>query len=150
MTVPSFEEYNHPPMEDPVELLRRWSMTELLSQPDVFEWLVTGLLPEPTYGQAAGPLKSLKSYVATFISVGLAGGVPIFGHFTPPSARPVVAYVGEGGQRNWTRRLRRICYSMGVTPGDLPLYPIFDVAPAGGERFQGAFAVTWTTSVRGS
>ena len=68
--------------------------------------------------------------------VGLASGQPIFGKFTPVGAGPVVAYVGEGGRALWTRRIRRICSAMGVSPRDLYLHPTFDVAPITSVAFQ--------------
>ena len=108
----------------------------VLAEPTDFEWLVSGLLAQPTYGQIAGEMKTLKSYITGLISVGLASGTPIFGKFAPPGPRPVVAYVGEGGRSLWTRRIRRICSAMGVNPADLDLHPSYDVAPISSVRFQ--------------
>ena len=121
-------------------LFRRWTMNELLGEPDDFAWLIRGLLATPTYGQIAGELKTFKSYFAGFIGVGLAAGVPIFGRFTPPEARPVLAYVGEGGRLPWTRRIRRICQAMGVAPADLDLHSSFDTAPLASTVFQESLA----------
>jgi len=132
----AFDRITQGSSEVPVDLFRRWTMAELLAEPDEFEWLVRGLLAQPTYGQIAGEMKTLKSYIAGFLAVGMAGGVPIFDRFTPNGARPVLAYVGEGGRSLWTRRIRRICSSMGVDPGDLDLHPIFDVAPIPSMVFQ--------------
>jgi AAA domain len=120
----------------PPDLFRRWSMAELLAQPDEFLWLIRGLLAAPTYGQVAGEMKTLKSYLLTFIMVGLGSGVPIFGRFDPGVARPVLTYVGEGGQPLFTRRLRRICSAMDVDPNDLDLHPSFDIAPISSMIFQ--------------
>ena len=125
-----------PPPEPSDDLFRRYTMAELLSEPDDFEWLVRGLLAQPTYGQIAGEMKTLKSYVLGFITVGLAAGVPIFDRFAPAGARPVMAYVGEGGRKLWTRRMRRICQAMDVNLSDLDLHPTFDVAPIPSFRFQ--------------
>ena len=126
------------------DLFHRWTMPELLAQPDTFSWLVRGLLASPTYGQIAGEMKSLKSYVAMFMAVGVASGAPILGHFHVPEPRPVVAYVGEGGRLPWTRRLRRICEAMGVDPSALDLHPRFDVAPIADGRFQDTLATDLT------
>jgi hypothetical protein len=122
------------------DLFRRWSMVELLAEPTDFSWLVKGLLAQPTYGQVAGEMKTLKSYLTGFIEVGLASGRPIFDAFIPAAPRPVLAYVGEGGRALWTRRMRRICSAMGVNPGDLDLHPTFDVAPITSITFQESLA----------
>lgn len=122
--------------DEPLRLFRRWSMPELLAEPDEFAWLIRGLLAEPTYGQIAGEMKTLKSYVGGFIAVGLAAGVPIFGRFTPPEAKPVLVYVGEGGRTLWTRRIRRIARAMGIDPDISGLEVSFDVAPIGSPMFQ--------------
>ena len=117
-------------------LFRRYTMGELLAEPDEFEWLVEGWLAAPTYGQIAGEMKTLKSYLAGFLHVGVASGLPIFGQFSPRVARPVVSYVGEGGRRLYTRRIRRICSAMGTTPAMIDLHPTFDVAPISSDTFQ--------------
>jgi hypothetical protein len=125
---------------DALPLFRRWAMKDLLAEPDNPEWLVRSLLASPTYGQIAGEMKTLKSYVAGFIAVGLAAGVPIFERFTPTEPRPVLAYVGEGGRMLWTRRIRRICQAVGVVPSDLDLHPSFDTAPLASIVFQESLA----------
>ena len=117
-------------------MLRRWSMAELLAEPDDFTWVIQGLLADPTYGQIAGEMKSLKTYLAAMLQVGLAAGVPILDRFVPVEARPVVAYVGEGGRRPYMRRLRRIASAMGVSLADIPLYVVTDVAPIESDAFQ--------------
>lgn len=110
-------------------LFRRWTMKELLAEPDEFEWLIKGMLCHPTYGQIAGELKSLKTYLDGMIQVGVAAGVPILGRFEPGEARPVLAYVGEGGRQPYLRRLRRIAEALNVRLDDLPLELVSDVAP---------------------
>jgi hypothetical protein len=122
------------------ELLRRWTMAELLAEPDEFRWLVKGMLVDPTYGQIGGELKTLKSVIATFVTVAVAAGEPLFGHFDVGMARPVVSYVGEGGRKPYKRRLRRIADAMGVKLDELPLFPVFDVAPIQSEVFQESLA----------
>jgi hypothetical protein len=121
-------------------LLRRWTLPELLAEPDDFRWLVKGMLVDPTYGQIGGELKTLKSLIATFITVAVAAGKPIFDHFEVGTARPVVAYVGEGGRKPYRRRLRRIAYAMEVKLDELPLFPVFDVAPIQSDLFQETLA----------
>jgi hypothetical protein len=122
------------------DLLRRWTMAELLAEPDDFRWLVKGLLVDPTYGQIGGELKTLKTVIASFVTVAVAAGEPLFGHFDVATARPVVAYVGEGGRKPYKRRLRRIAQAMGVKLDDLPLFPVFDVAPIQSDIFRHTLA----------
>ena len=115
--------------------MRRWSMAELLDEPSTFAWLVRGLLADPTYGQVAGPMKALKSLVMQFLMVGVSSGTKVLGRFDPLGARPVLAYVGEGGRALWTRRIRRICAALNLDPRDLDLHPVFDVAPIASPAF---------------
>lgn len=85
-------------------------------------------------------MKTLKSYLAGFVQVGLAAGIPIFGHFRPDTSRPVLGYVGEGGCIPYTRRLRRIAAAMGVDLEDIPLELSFDVAAVQSPVFQESLA----------
>ena len=123
-------------LQRPTDLFRQWTMAELLAAPSEFKWLIRGLLPDPTYGTVAGEMKSLKSYLTMFVTVGLAAGIPIFDTFEPVDQRLVVAFVGEGGREEYTRRLRRVCRAMAVNPADLDLRVTFDVAPIASPRFQ--------------
>jgi 5S rRNA maturation endonuclease (ribonuclease M5) len=122
------------------DLFKRWTMAELLAEPDVFAWLVKGLLAEPTYGQIAGEMKALKTYLAGFLQVSVASGAPMFGQFVPPAPRPVLAYVGEGGRTPYKRRLRRIAEAMGVDLASIPLHLVTDVAPVQSPVFQESLA----------
>lgn len=131
---------NEPPSPEDIDdrsvpMFRRFTMAELLSEPDDFAWLIQGLLAEPTYGQVAGEMKALKTYLAAMIQVGLAAGVPILDRFTPAAPRPVLAYVGEGGRRPYARRLRRIAHAMGVDLTSIPLHISTDVAPITSDAF---------------
>jgi hypothetical protein len=128
-----------PELDDP-GLFRRWTTPELMAEPDDFSWLIKGLLADPTYGQIAGEMKTLKTYVSGFIAVGLASGMPIFGRFKPAMPMPVLAYVGEGGRLPYTRRLRRIAEAVGVNLAHLPLEVTFDVKPILSLAFQESLA----------
>lgn len=128
------------PPDPPTDLFRRWTTAELLAEPDEFTWLISGLLAEPTYGQIAGEMKTLKTDISGFIQVGLAAGIPIFDRFHPGHARTVLSYVGEGGRIPYTRRLRRIAAAMGVRLQDIPLEFSFDVAPVTSLVFQESLA----------
>lgn len=117
--------------------LRRWTMDELLVADRSFSWLAQGLLVQPTYGMLGGPRKTLKTYMALFIALGIAAGEPVFGQFAVPGGpRPVVLYVGEGGRVPMTRRLERVAQAIGVNLADIPLYPHFDIAPLNSPTFQ--------------
>jgi AAA domain len=128
--------------DDPqgIRLFRRYSAAALAQEPDDFAWQIEGMLAQPTYGPIAGEMKTLKTYVGQIIVVGLAAGLPVFGHFRVPHQRPVSAYVGEGGRLPWKRRLRRIAQAYGVDLADLPIEATFDVAAISSERFRRSLA----------
>jgi hypothetical protein len=115
-----------------------WSIKELLAADMTYTWDVVGMLVRPTYGMDAGELKTLKSYYATARHVGLAGGVPILGHWKVPERQRVLVYVAEGGRIPWTRRYIRICEAHGLDPDDLDgwLVPIFDAGPLDHKDFR--------------
>ncbi len=123
-------------LPEPDDLLRAWTPAELLDADRTFRWQVRGVLVHPTYGMLAGERKTLKSYLATFVNVAVAAGVPVFGHFAVDEAAPVVAYVGEGGRVPFTRRLERVAAAMDVNLRHLPLRLSFDVAPIASEIFR--------------
>lgn len=137
---PATSTSGQPTRRPPSDLFRRWSMAELLAELDSFSWLIQGLLAEPTYGQIAGEMKTLKTYVSAMIQIGLAAGVPILDRFIPPEPRPVLAYVGEGGRRPYRRRLCRVAESMGVSLLDIPLFVSTDVAPIQSPMFAESLA----------
>lgn len=120
----------------PDDLLRRYSAAELAALDRTFRWLACGLMSEPTYGMTAGEMKTLKTYVSIAVAVGVAAGVPVLGHFHVPEARPVMLYVGEGGQVPYTERLERVCDAYGVNLADLPLHATFETAPLLSDRFR--------------
>lgn len=125
-----------PPAEDAPDLLfRRWTTKELLGTDLTLRWTVQGALIHPTYGQIAGAMKTLKSYVGMFLDLAIATGTPFLGHFPVERAGPVVAYIGEGGRIPYTRRLQRVASAMGVHLQDAMLEVTFDVAPILSERF---------------
>jgi hypothetical protein len=98
------------------------------------------MLSHPSFGPIGGERKSLKSYIGTFIALGVASGQPIFDRFKVERPGPVIAYVGEGGRIPFTERLERIARAMDVKPCGLELYTSFEVAPFGSPRFQASFA----------
>ena len=102
-------------------------------------WTAQGLIIHPTFGMLAGAEKSLKSYLAQILAVGVTAGVPVLGHFAVPRAVPVVMYCGEGGERPYTRRLQRICDAYGVRFTDLDLFTTFDTGSVLSTAFQDSY-----------
>ena len=128
-------------LAEPPDLFQTWTMKDLLAQDLTWEWVVKGMFAHPTFGQIAGELKTLKSYLMTFIILGIASGRQIFDRFTVERPGPVVLYVGEGGRIPWTRRVIRCAEAMGIDhPEDLPIIPTFDVAPVGSLVFDESLA----------
>lgn len=118
----------------PAELL------DLADEP--FEWLAKGLLTEHTHGQIAGEWKTLKTYLQIALWLGVASGSRVLNHFDVPHARPVVAFVGEGGRVPFARRFKRMAEAMDVDlnelQGDGMFHLVFDVASVEDEPFQDA------------
>jgi hypothetical protein len=115
------------------------SAAELVEAGDQpMEWALRGLLVNPTYGMIAGERKTLKSYVGTFLDLAIASGVPLFDKFTVDNPGPVVAYVGEGGEKPFGKRLGRIADAMGIARSDLadvPFRATTNVAPIASAKF---------------
>ena len=85
----------------------------------------------------AGPDKSLKSYLGTFIDLAVLSGVTLFDMFPVQRTGPVVVYVGEGGKKPYLRRVKRIAEGMGIDPKVLGDYHIItQTAPVNSQRFQ--------------
>jgi len=125
--------------EVPDERFKLWTPQDLLDNNAPPVWTIKALVISPTYGMLAGAEKSLKSYIAQFIAVGAAGGVPVLGQFEVPQPVPVLMFVGEGGRLPYTRRLERIAAAYGVNLADLPLLTSFDVASTQSDVFQHNF-----------
>jgi RecA-family ATPase len=111
-------------------------MNELLEADTALRWLVRGVAIDPTYGQIAGELKTLKTYVSMLLIASVASGQPLFGQFPVERSGPVLVYVGEGGRLPYTRRLKRVAHSLGIEPAELSLFTSYDVAPVTSNRFQ--------------
>ncbi|WP_082148494.1 AAA family ATPase [Rhodococcus sp. ARP2] len=99
-----------------------------LAQPvPPMEWLVRGVWPRNSFGPMGGEKKTLKSYNLLSMSVAVSSGEPLFGEFEVLSPKPVVYYVGEGGQAPFQRRLQAIACAYKVDLADLPLHAVFEV-----------------------
>jgi hypothetical protein len=122
--------------EDP---FKPWTTEQLVAAKRPPEWLAKGLIMAPTYGIMAGPEKSLKSYIAQIIAVGIAAGKPILGTFAVSKAESVLMFVGEGGRLPYTGRLERIASAYGVRLEDLPIVTSFGIAPIPMDSFRKPF-----------
>lgn len=116
-------------------LFRRWTMAELSEADLTLRWMVRSFLIDPTYGQIAGELKTLKSYLATLLMASVASGERFLGRFEVERPGPVLTYVGEGGLVPFTRRMGRVASALGVPLRSLDVHPTFDVSPVQSDRF---------------
>lgn len=115
--------------EPATDLFTRYTAKELVAMPRHFEWLARRLLVVPTYGQIAGEMKTLKTYINLMVALGVASGRTILDTFPVVTPGPVLMYVGEGGRAPITRRLERVAKAMGVELDNCPIHATFDVAP---------------------
>lgn len=110
-----------------------------LAQPvPPMEWLVKGVWPAGSYGTLAGEKKTLKTYTDLALALAVASGEPFLGQFAVPEPRPVLMYLGEGGQIPTMHRVQRIAAAMGVDLASLPLRIVFDAGDITGEAFLAA------------
>jgi hypothetical protein len=121
------------------EPFRTISAAELAGPVPAMRWLVQGVWPEGSYGVLAGEKKTLKTYTSLSLALSVASGEPFLGRFHVPEIRPVLMYLGEGGQNPTARRLQRIASSMGVDLGSVPLRIAFDAGDITGDTFLRAF-----------
>ncbi|EMY35756.1 bifunctional DNA primase/polymerase [Arthrobacter crystallopoietes BAB-32] len=108
---------------------------ELARPVPAMRWLVQGVWPEGSYGTLAGEKKTLKTYTSLSLALAVASGEPFLGRFPVPEPRPVLMYLGEGGQNPTALRLQRIADAMGVDLGALPLRMVFDAGDITGDEF---------------
>lgn len=85
--------------------------------------LIDRLWPEAAFGFIAAPPKKGKTWVALALSIAVATGRPLFGHFTVPQPRPVLYVALEGHRAALRARVGAIARGMGLNPdpasGDL-------------------------------
>ncbi len=82
-------------------------------------WLVQGLWPSDAYGAIGAEDKAGKTWAQFDLAVSQATGTPWFGHFACPSPGPVLLLLGEGGKRNFVRRLVAVCEAKDLKARDL-------------------------------
>lgn len=119
-----------PPDEPTSRYLRIWSTQELADHvaklPPV-NWLAQRVWPGDAYGVVAAEKKAGKSWAALDIAVSVASGSPWLGRYAIERKGPVLAFLGEGGERKMQRRLDAVCESRGCQSGDLPIRLCFRV-----------------------
>lgn len=130
----------NPNLMNQSDLFTRHTAAELANADLTLTWLVRGILSSGTYGQLAGALKTLKTWVALLLAISVASGRPLFGRFGVEQPGPVLIYVGEGGRIPFTRRLMRALDALGIDIRSIPLHVVFDVAPIGSDRFRESLA----------
>lgn len=92
--------------EDPSNKL--WTPDDIADvKRDKIDWLVTGLWAKGSHGVIGGREKSLKSYVADVILMGITLGQPVFGRYAVDQ-QPVYLLIGEGDPSDRFVRLGRI------------------------------------------
>lgn len=125
----------------PDNIMKVWPIGELMKADLNLSWMIRNVLIAPTYGQIAGPSKSLKTFLSQYLAVAVASKEPFLGQFPVERQGPVVVFVGEGGRVPWTRRLPRIAKSVGVEHvEDLPIYATFETAPILSPKFKDTVA----------
>lgn len=88
------------------------------------DWLVERWWCHPSFGQAAGPEKTLKSWTDAVENVAIASGLPLFGEFKVVTPGPVVVFSGEITATLYWKRLRHIARAMGITDANFEKLPI--------------------------
>jgi RecA-family ATPase len=92
-------------------------LSELLTVPDEpVAYLVERLLVAASNGFIGGEPKSLKSWLALYLALCLAVGVPAFGRYSVPAPVRVLYFQEEDGERRVRRRVRRLLKAMGAEP----------------------------------
>ncbi|MFJ8893561.1 AAA family ATPase [Leifsonia sp. NPDC102414] len=111
------------------------SAAELAEPVAPMDWLVKGVWALDSFGTLAGEKKTLKTYTLLALALAVASGEPFLGQFEVPKARPVLMYLGEGGQAPTIRRLQRMASAMDVSLARLPLRMVFDSGDLTGDDF---------------
>lgn len=121
------------------ERFKTVSAADLARPVPAMRWLVQGVWPEGSYGTLAGEKKTLKTYLGLSLALSVASGQPFLGRFAVPEPRPVLMYLGEGGELPTRRRLHALASAMGLDLGALPLRMVFDSGDITGDDFLHAF-----------
>lgn len=82
-------------------------------------WLIEGFWPGDAYGIMGAEDKAGKTWAAIDLAVSVASGTPWLGRFDCPNPGPTTLFLGEGGERNFLRRLDAVCTGRGLALVDL-------------------------------
>jgi hypothetical protein len=84
-------------------------------------WLVEGLIPAGTVSLMVGDSESYKSWLGVLLTVSVAAGQPLLGHY-PVQSAPTLLISEENGVAEDKRRVRQICLGLGIDPETAPCY----------------------------
>ncbi len=105
-------------------------IAEIVAQVDAMPpptWLFEPVWPGDAYGVGAAEDKAGKTWAFLDAAVSVASGTEWMGQFPCRRPGPVLAFLGEGGQRKMVRRLRAICEHRGIVLESLPIRLSFRV-----------------------
>jgi hypothetical protein len=102
-----------------LEILALEDVLERVEQAGPPSWLIEGFWPGDAYGVLGAEDKAGKTWAAIDLAVSVASGTPWLARFPCPSSGPVLLFLGEGGERNFLRRLEAVCASHSVAVAEL-------------------------------
>jgi hypothetical protein len=103
----------------PLEILDLVDVLDRVDRLGPPTWLIEGLWPGDAYGVMGAEDKAGKTWAAIDLAVSVASATPWLGRFTCPTQGLVTLFLGEGGERNFLRRLEAVCTSKGLGVVDL-------------------------------
>lgn len=77
-------------------------------------WLIPGLLHSVGFGVIGSAPFVGKTFIASFLAGSVASGRPLFGHFRPTAAAPVLYLYGESSRAEFTWTLKKSLESRGI------------------------------------
>jgi len=102
-----------------LEILGLEEVLERVDQAGQPTWLVEAFWPGDAYGVLGAEDKAGKTWAAVDLAVSVGTGTPWLGRFACPTPGPATLFLGEGGERNFLRRLEAVCAGRGLPVVDL-------------------------------